>query len=100
MANSGATTIERDRDRTGNGYARYPQQHDETEHVQAQIRGARWIPADDTDNRVEIAELPGDRVAFRSSFDHRQVTILPRSQVQNFVRAASSNPDMRDLLRL
>jgi hypothetical protein len=63
------------------------------------IRG-EWMPCDDSDNRLEIAETDDPQlVALRDSYHHGRVIFATRSQVRNFARAVTGDDRIRDAVR-
>lgn len=94
---TGTTERERATDRNGN-YRQYRAQQQQQED-RDRIRG-EWMPCDDSDNRLEIAETDDPQlVALRDSYHHGRVIFATRNQVRNFARAVTADDRIRDTVR-
>ncbi len=91
-------TAERERANGRNGnYQQFRtiQQQEDRERIRGE-----WMPCDDSDNRLEIAETDDPQlVALRDSYHHGRVIFATRSQVRNFARAVTGDDRIRDAVR-
>ena len=90
------------RERTGrNGRATAYQEfrHQRETEDRERVRGD-WIPVDDSDNTLELAETDDPELLMaRGSYNHGRMIFLTRGQLRNLLRAAERDDRVRDLLR-
>jgi hypothetical protein len=88
--------------RTGNGgrTAAYQQfSHQREQEDRGRVRGD-WIPVDDSDNTIELAETDDpDLLLCRGSYNHGRMIFVTRRQLTNLIRAAANDDQVRDLVR-
>lgn len=100
MASSSTATAERTSTR-GNGRATAYQEfrHQREQEDRDRVRGD-WIPVDDTDNTLELAETDDPELLMaRGSYNHGRMIFLTRLELRNLVRAVEHDDRLRDLIR-
>jgi hypothetical protein len=96
---STATTERTGTQRNGRAAAYQEFRHQREQEDKQRVRGD-WIPVDDTDNTLELAETDDpDLLMCRGSYNHGRMIFLTRRQLSNLIRAAQHDEQVRDLLR-
>ena len=99
MASSTATTERTGTQRNGRAAAYQEFRHQREQEDRQRVRGD-WIPVDDSDNTLELAETDDpDLLMARGSYNHGRMIFLTRGQLRNLLHAASSDDQVRDLIR-
>jgi hypothetical protein len=94
-------TMERERDRTRdgrNGGRSFTQPYRAGGTYRDLDLASRWCDADDSDERAQVAQLRDGRIVIRSSFNHGEVVVFTRRQVEHLGRALNEDPQIRDLI--
>jgi hypothetical protein len=96
---SAATTERTGTQRNGRAAAYQEFRHQREQEDKQRVRGD-WIPVDDTDNTLELAETDDPELLMcRGSYNHGRMIFLTRGQLRNLIRSAQHDDQVRDLLR-
>ena len=99
MASSTATSERTTTGRNGRAAAYKENRHQREQEDRQRVRGD-WIPVDDTDNTIELAETDDpELLMLRGSYNHGRMVFVTRRQLGNLIRGAQHDEQVRDLLR-
>ena len=99
MASSTATSERTTTGRNGRAAAYQEFRHQREQEDRQRVRGD-WIPVDDTDNTIELAETDDpELLMLRGSYNHGRMVFVTRRQLGNLIRGAQHDEQVRDLLR-
>ena len=85
--------------RNGRAAAYQEFRHQREQEDRQRVRGD-WIPVDDSDNTIELAETDDpDLLMLRGSYNHGRMVFVTRKQLGNLIRGAQHDDQVRDLLR-